>query len=150
MARVIFGGFKTLALAACFAGAVGAGCGGAKGPPPDEDGRRDMAKPMPMNKVFTDSITYRGNDKNDWKLINVEESGLLYVTVRFDKIDAACRVHLADKYGAKIAREDNAGQPRIEMVREVNPGRFFIWLEAVDGSCSSQYSLEARLDPTIR
>ncbi|MFN3200533.1 MAG: hypothetical protein ACE366_19195 [Bradymonadia bacterium] len=142
--------WSTLGAVVLMLALVGAGCGGAKGPPPDDDSRRDLAKPMPMNKVFTDSLTFSGKDKNDWKLINVEEPGLLYVTVRFDEINAACRVHLADKYGAKIAREDNAGQPRIEMVREVNPGRFFIWLEAVDNSCSSQYSIEARLDPSIR
>lgn len=113
----------------------------------DDDFERHLAKPIPLNKVFTDSLTHLGEDHADWKVVHTDRPGLLMVTVRFDEVQTECEVYLADKYGAKMAREVHAGQPHIELVRRVEPGRFFVWINAPSNKCASSYSLEARLDP---
>ena len=123
------------------------GCGGGNDAKEDDDFERHLAKPLPLNKVFTDSLTFLGADRSDWKIIHLDKPGLLTVTVHFDEVQTECEAYLADKYGAKMAREVHAGQPYLELVRRVEPGRFFIWINAPSDKCSSQYSLEARLDP---
>ena len=124
------------------------GCGGVTAEVnADPDFQRHRAKPLPLNKVFTDSLTYGGEDRSDWKIFNVEEPGLLTVTIHFDKIDGSCEVYLRDKYGADMGREVQSNNPYIELVRRVEPGRFFVWLSSPDERCASQYSIEARVDP---
>ena len=120
-------------------------CGG--GPPEDPDFQRHLAKPMPADKVYTDSVTYSGEDLSDWKVVHIDKPGLLAIKVVFDELAGTCEVYLRDKYGAHVAREVQSNNPYIELVRRVEPGRFFIWVNAPDEGCESQYSLEARLDP---
>lgn len=122
------------------------GCGGADDKDSDPDDRRDKAKPLPLNKVFTDSIANNG-DRSDWKIFFVEAPGLLKVTIHFDKADAGCEVFLKDKYGAEVAKEVQSANPYIELVRRVEPARFFVHVSAPRETCSSQYSVEARVDP---
>lgn len=122
-------------------------CGGGPEPNADPDFQRHLAKPLPLNKVFTDSLT-KQVDTSDWKIFNIDKQGLLTVTIHFDKIDGSCEVYLRDKYGADMGREVQSNNPYIELVRRVEePGRFFVWLNSPDDKCSSQYSIEARLDP---
>lgn len=113
----------------------------------DEDDRRDKAKPLPLNKVFTDSLTFKGDDFADWKIFYVEQPGLLSVTVHFDRADAGCEVYLKDKYGAEMAKEVQSANPYIKLVRRVEPARFFVNLVAPSARCGSQYSIEAKIDP---
>jgi hypothetical protein len=113
----------------------------------DEDDRRDKAKPLPLNKVFTDSLTFKGDDQEDWKIFYVEQPGLLKVTVHFDTADVGCEVYLKDKYGAEKAKEVQSANPYIELVRRVEPARFFVNLVAPNARCNSQYSIEAKIDP---
>jgi hypothetical protein len=125
-----------------------AACGG--GPDAgDPDFQRHLAKPLPLNKVYTDSITFTGEDRADWKIFHVDQPGLLSVKVVFDNAGAArsCEIYLKDKYGAHVAREVQSNNPYTELVRRVEPGRFFVWVNAPDAKCASQYSMEARLDP---
>lgn len=122
-------------------------CGGGPEVAADPDFQRHMAKPLPLNKVFTDSLTYGADDRSDWKIFNIDKQGLLTVTIHFDKIDGSCEVYLRDKYGADMGREVQSNNPYLEIVRRVEePGRFFVWLNSPDAKCSSQYSIEARLD----
>ncbi|MCA9546975.1 MAG: hypothetical protein KC613_21380 [Myxococcales bacterium] len=123
------------------------GCGGSDTKQGDPDFERHLAQPLPLNKVFTDSLTPEGDDKADWKVFFVENQGLLTVTVHFDKLDSNCEVYLRDKYGAHMAKEVQSNNPYIELVRRVEPGRFFVWLNAPTPKCSSQYSIEARVEP---
>lgn len=135
-------------LAGALLGALFAtGCGSVDSRAEDADDRRDKAKPLPLNKVFTDSLSYKGEDFSDWKIFYVEEPGLLKVTVHFDKADAGCVVYLKDKYGAEMAKEVQSANPYIELVRRVEPARFFVNLVALDSKCASQYSIEAKIDP---
>lgn len=130
----------------CMAAALTA-CGGA-GPVPDDDFQRHLARQMPLNRVFTDSITFSGEDRADWKVFNVEQAGLLRLTVRFDDPDGTCEISMRDKYGSRIAREVQLNSQRMELVRRVDaPGRFFAAIEAPNEGCSSEYAVEARLDP---
>lgn len=122
-------------------------CGSVDTKKEDEDDRRDKAKPLPLNKVFTDSLTYQGEDFSDWKIFYVEQPGLLKVTVHFDKADVGCEVYLKDKYGAEKAKEVQSANPYIELVRRVEPARYFVNLVAADSKCASQYSIEAKIDP---
>ena len=62
------------------------GCGGADDKDSDPDDRRDKAKPLPLNKVFTDSIANNG-DRSDWKIFFVEAPGLLKVTIRLKDVE---------------------------------------------------------------
>lgn len=137
MRRLLLGGVLALA----------AGCGGGPDENPDPDFQRHLAKPLPLNKVFTDSVTWEGEDRSDWKIFFVEQPGLLSVKVVFDKVAGSCEVYLRDKYGAHVAREVQSNNPYIELVRRVEPGRFFVWLNAPTPKCSSQYSIEARVEP---
>jgi hypothetical protein len=121
-------------------------CGGGSKVLGDPDFQRHMAKPMELNKVFTDSLTPEGDDKSDWKIFYVQEPGLLTVKVHFDAQDTTCEVYLRDKYGAHMAREQQSNNPYIELVRRVEPGRYFVWLNAPDLKCSSQYAIEARVE----
>ncbi len=123
-----------------------AGCGGGPDTNADPDYRRHLAKPLPLNKVFTDSITAKGEDRDDWKIFNVDAPGFLTVTVHFDEQGGDCEASLADKYGAKVAREVQSANPYVKLERRVDAGRYFIWVHAND-KCSTQYSVEARLDP---
>lgn len=102
---------------------------------------------MPLNKVFSDSLTWEGEDRADWKIFYVEVPGLLYVTVAFDRPDGSCEVVLRDRFGAHMAREVQSNHPKIELARRVTPGRFFVWVNAPNEYCASQYSIEARVDP---
>lgn len=121
-------------------------CGGGPETNVDPDFRRHLAKPLPLNKVFTDSLTVDGKDLDDWKIFNVDQPGFLTVTVHFDQPGGECEAHLADKYGAKIAREVQSANPYVKLERRVDPGRYFVWIHAGKG-CATQYSVEARLDP---
>jgi hypothetical protein len=56
------------ALPALLAAALCA-CGGDE-KPEDDDFERHLAKPLPMNKVFTDSLSANGGDLSDWKIFN--------------------------------------------------------------------------------
>ncbi len=123
-----------------------AACSGSPDPK-DDDFQRHLSKPIPLNKVHTDSVTFDGDDQSDWKIFHVDEPGLLMVTVHFDDAGGSCEAYLRDKYGAHVAREVQSNNPYIELTRRVEPGRFFIWIHAPDESCSTRYSLEARLDP---
>lgn len=122
---------------------LGAACGG--GPEPDPDFERHLAKPMALNKIFTDSLTHP-TDKSDWKVLFLESSGLLTVTVHFDRIDGGCEVYLKDKYGAHIAKEVQSNNPYLELVRRIEPGRFFVWINSPGEKCDTEYSIEARLE----
>lgn len=125
-----------------------AACGGGPDELADPDFQRHLAKPLPLNKVYTDSLTFEeGADVSDWKIFHVDQQGLLTVTVHFDKVNGSCEVYLRDKYGAHMAREIQSNNPYIELTRRVEPGRFFVWLNSPDKNCSSQYSIEARIDP---
>ncbi len=136
--------FDILGLALTLGG-MATGCGG--GPAADEDFQRHLARQMPMNKVFTDSLSWVGEDRSDWKVFNVQQPGLLRVTIRFDKPDGSCEVYLRDKYGSHMAREVQSNSPRMELVRRVEPGRFFAWINSPNEQCSSEYAIEARVDP---
>ncbi len=127
--------------------AYASACGGSDEKPEDDDFERHVAKPLPMNKVHTDSLSFRGGDLSDWKIFNVDVPGLVTVTIAFDRPDADCEAHLADKYGAKISREVQSANPKIVLTRRVDPGRFFVWVHAPKQSCTTQYSIEARLEP---
>ncbi len=132
-------------LAVCLAASLAA-CGG--GPETgDPDDRRDKARPMALNKVFTDSLTFKGGDTEDWKIFHVDQPGLLTVRVHFDDANGNCEAFLRDKYGAHMAKEVQSNNPYLDLVRRVEPARFFVWLHAPDKGCASRYSLEARLDP---
>ncbi len=120
------------------------GCGGAESDE-DPDDRRDKAKPLPLNKVFTDSIS-SSDDRSDWKIFFVETPGLLTVTIHFDRADVGCEVFMKDKYGAEMAKEVQSANPYIELVRRVEPARFFVHVAAPRETCSTQYSIEARVD----
>ncbi len=122
------------------------GCGGDEAPQ-DEDFERHLAKPLPLNKVFTDALSPLGGDKSDWKIFNTTEPGLVTVSIHFDKPDGDCEAQLADKYGAKIEREVQSANPYVRLTRKVEPGRFFVWIYAPKDTCSTQYSIEARLEP---
>lgn len=137
---------RTIALLALSALGTAACGGGPDAANQDPDFRRHVAKPLPLNKVFTDSITHKGGDIDDWKIFHVDKPGFLTVTVHFDQPGGECEVHLADKYGAKIAREIQSANPYVRLERRVVPGRFFVWVHAPKG-CATQYSVEARLDP---
>lgn len=135
----------TLLLAVC---AALVGCGGVDAKVEDVDDRRDKAKPLPLNKVFTDSLTFSGEDRHDWKIFYIEEPGLLTVKVHFDKSDRGCVVYLKDKYGAELAKEIQSANPYVELVRRRDEAsRLFVHLEADQSKCASQYSIEARLNP---
>lgn len=121
-------------------------CGG-DDKPEDDDFERHIAKPLPMNKVFTDSLSHNGADYSDWKIFNADQPGIITVTIHFDKPDADCEAYLADKYGAKIERETQSASPYIRLTRRIEPGRFFVWVHAPKASCTTQYSIEARLEP---
>jgi hypothetical protein len=127
--------------------AYASACGGSDEKPEDDDFERHVAKPLPMNKVHTDSLSFRGGDTSDWKIFNVDVPGLITVTIAFDRPDADCEAYLADKYGAKVAREVQSANPKIVLTRRVDPGRFFVWVNAPKQSCTTQYSIEARLEP---
>jgi hypothetical protein len=127
--------------------AYASACGGSDEKPEDDDFERHVAKPLPMNKVHTDSLSFRGGDMSDWKIFNVDVPGLVTVTIAFDRPDADCEAYLADKYGAKVAREVQSANPKIVLTRRVDPGRFFVWVHAPKQSCTTQYSIEARLEP---
>jgi hypothetical protein len=135
--------FATLCALLAYASA----CGGSDEKPEDDDFERHVAKPLPMNKVHTDSLSFRGGDMSDWKIFNVDVPGLVTVTIAFDRPDADCEAYLADKYGAKVAREVQSANPKIVLTRRVDPGRFFVWVHAPKQSCTTQYSIEARLEP---
>ena len=113
----------------------------------DEDFQRHLSKPITMNRVHTDSVTFDGEDDSDWKIFNVDTPGLLEVTVVFNTPDGTCEAYLRDKYGAHVAREVQSNNPYIKLTRRVEPGRFFIWIYAPDEGCNTTYSVEARLDP---
>ncbi len=113
----------------------------------DQDFQRHLAKPMPLNKVYTDSVAFELDDKSDWKIFHVDQPGLLTVRIVFDTPNGTCEAYLRDKYGAHVAREVQSNNPYLDLVRRVEPGRFFIWIHAPDEKCSTKYSLEARLDP---
>ena len=143
MSRLPVFRFATLCALLAYASA----CGGADEKPEDDDFERHVAKPLPMNKVHTDSLSFRGGDMSDWKIFNVDVPGLVTVTIAFDRPDADCEAYLADKYGAKVAREVQSANPKIVLTRRVDPGRFFVWVHAPKQSCTTQYSIEARLEP---
>lgn len=122
-------------------------CGGAEEKPSDPDEHRHQAKPLPLNKVMTDSLTW-DVDKSDWKIFFVETGGLVYVTVHFDKPGGKCEVYLRDRYGAQMAREVQSNNPYVELVRRVPEAtRVFVWVNSNGENCSTQYSLEARVEP---
>ncbi|MCB9526918.1 MAG: hypothetical protein H6703_01100 [Myxococcales bacterium] len=122
-------------------------CGGAEEKLRDPDEHRHQAKPLPLNKVMTDSLTW-DVDKSDWKIFHVETGGLVYVTVHFDKPGGKCEVYLRDRYGAQMAREVQSNNPYVELVRRVpEPTRIFVWVNSTGENCSTQYSLEARIEP---
>ncbi len=148
MARraAIFGKTRTLLALSVLAVSLSACGGGPDEKKGDPDFERHLAQPLPLNKVFTDSLTPEAEDKADWKVFFVERAGLLSVTVHFDRLDANCEVFLRDKYGAHMAKEVQSNNPYIELVRRVEPGRYFVWLNAPDLKCSSQYSIEARVE----
>lgn len=125
--------------------AFGVGCGG-KDALVDPDFQRHLAKPLELNKVFTDSLTPAGGDKSDWKVLFLEGTGLLTVTVHFDKLDSNCEVFLRDKYGAHVAKEVQSNNPYLQLVRRIEPGRYFVWVNAPSEKCNSQYSIEAKVD----
>ncbi len=123
-------------------------CGAADEKSEDPDGRRDRAKPIAMNKVLSDSLTW-DVDVSDWKLIYVKEPGLIFVKVHFDRPNGKCEVYLRDKYGAQMAREVQSNNPYIELVRKVeDPGRVFVWLHSPTSKCDTGYALEARIEPS--
>ncbi len=113
----------------------------------DKDNRRDKSKLISLNKIYSDSVTWEGEDFSDWKIFHVDKAGLLFVTVAFDTPDGACEVILRDKYGAHMAREVQSNNPKIVLTRRVEPGRFFVWVHAPGEYCSSGYSVQARIDP---
>jgi hypothetical protein len=113
----------------------------------DDDFQRHLSKPITMNRVHTDSVTFDGDDESDWKIFNVDQPGLLTVTVVFNTPNGTCEAYLRDKYGAHVAREVQSNNPYIELTRRVEPGRFFIWVYAPDEGCSTTYSVESKLDP---
>ncbi len=124
-----------------------AACGGAEEKLADPDEHRHQAKPLPLNKVMTDSLTW-DVDTSDWKIFHVEQGGLVYVTVHFDKAGGKCEVYLRDKYGAQLAREVQSNNPYVELVRRIPEAtRIFVWVNSPGEKCSTQYSLEARIEP---
>jgi len=124
-----------------------AGCGGAPEIPSDPDQQRHQAKPLPLNKVITDSLTW-DVDKSDWKIFFVEEQGLVTVTTHFDKPGGKCELYLRDKYGAQMAREVQSNNPYVQLVRRViEPTRLFVWVNSPGESCSTMYSIEAKIEP---
>ena len=72
---------------------------------------------------------------------------LLWCAVVYHYVVRREESHLRDKYGAHMAREVQSNSPRMELVRRVEPGRFFAWIHAPDQQCSSEYAIEARVDP---
>lgn len=124
-----------------------AACGSVEEKIEDPDAHRHQAKPLPMNKVITDSLTW-DVDKSDWKIFFVKQSGLVFVTVHFDKPGGKCEVYLRDKYGAQMAREVQSNNPYVELARRVkDETRLFVWVNSPGEKCSTQYSLEARIEP---
>ncbi len=123
------------------------GACGAEEKSEDPDGRRDRAKPIALNKVLSDSLTW-DVDVSDWKLIYVQEPGLVYVKVHFDRGNGKCEVYLRDKYGAQMAREVQSNNPYVELVRKMDEaGRVFVWLHSPSAKCDTGYALEARIEP---
>lgn len=124
-----------------------AGCGGAPEIPADPDAHRHQAKPLPLNKVITDSLTW-DVDKSDWKIFFVEAQGLVTVTTHFDTPGGKCEMYLRDKYGAQMAREVQSNNPYVQLVRRVKePTRLFVWVNSTGENCSTMYSIEARIEP---
>ena len=123
------------------------GCGSAPEVIADPDARRHEAKPLPLNKVITDSLTW-DVDKSDWKIFFVEQQGLVTVTTHFDTPGGRCELYLRDKYGAQMAREVQSNNPYVQLVRRVlEPTRLFVWVNSPGESCSTMYSIEARIEP---
>lgn len=138
MRRTLLMGLIGLALAAC---------GGAEKKLEDPDGHRHQAKPLPLNKVITDSLTW-DVDKSDWKIFFVEQQGLVTVTTHFDTPGGNCELYLRDKYGAQMAREVQSNNQYVQLVRRVvEPTRLFVWVNSSGKKCSTMYSIEAKIDP---
>lgn len=124
-----------------------AACGGADKAPADPDGHRHEAKPLSLNKVMTDSLTW-DVDKSDWKIFFVEQQGLVTVTTHFDTPGGNCELYLRDKYGAQMAREVQSNNQYVQLVRRVvEPTRLFVWVNSPGPKCSTMYSIEAKIDP---
>ena len=122
-------------------------CGGAEKKLEDPDGHRHQAKPLPLNKVITDSLTW-DVDRSDWKIFFVEVQGLVTVTTHFDTPGGNCELYLRDKYGAQMAREVQSNNQYVQLVRRVvEPTRLFVWVNSSSKKCSTMYSIEAKVDP---
>ncbi len=138
---------RRMLLAAGLAALTLPACGGAQKAMEDPDAHRHQAKPLPLNKVIVDSLTW-DVDKSDWKIFFVEQQGLVTVTTHFDTPGGNCEMYLRDKYGAQMAREVQSNNQYVKLVRRiVEPTRLFVWVNSSSEKCSTGYAIEARIDP---
>jgi len=119
---------------------------------PDEksggDEERHKAKPLKVGESQSDSVDYKGGDRTDWKVIELEDAGILTIEVAMDNPKANVSVFLFDRYGkqiAKVVHTKDDQNPLIRLIADVSAGRYFIRIQAVHESDKTGYSISAKL-----
>ena len=119
---------------------------------PDEksggDEERHKAKPLKVGESQSDSVDYKGGDRTDWKVIELEDTGILTIEVALDNPKTNVSVFLFDKYGkqvAKVVHTKDDENPLIRLIADAVPGRYFVRIQAEHESDKTGYSINAKL-----
>lgn len=119
---------------------------------PDEksggDEERHKAKQLKIGESQADSVSYKDGDRTDWRVLETPDAGFLTVTVRLDNPKNEIVVALFDRYGKPVtkmvhSRKDES--PIINLTTEVEPGRYFIMVQAAHSEDRTGYAIQATL-----
>ena len=121
------------------------------GPKPDAnsggDAERYQAKKIELGQTVGDTVDYSGGDRTDWKVLYIEDIGILKILVLVDNEDAGLVVELYNKYGKKLAKVVHApdGGPSVTLLQEVTPGKYFIKIYARKKGDKTGYTLMTQM-----
>ena len=117
------------------------------GPKPDAnsggDAERYQAKKIDLGQPVADEVDYNGGDRTDWKVLFVEDPGVLKIEVVVDNENAGLVVELYDKYGRRLGRAVHVKDvgPKVDLLQEVTPGKYFIKVYAKSKGDKTGYTL---------
>jgi hypothetical protein len=125
-----------------------AGCGVRPDEKSGGDEERHKAKPLKVGESQSDSVDYKGGDRTDWKVIELEDAGILTIEVVLDNPKTNVSVVLFDRFGrqvSKVVHTKEDENPLIRLIADCGAGRHFVRIQAGHESDKTGYTINAKV-----
>jgi hypothetical protein len=112
-----------------------------------EDGTRNVAQKMELEKWIPDSVSYDEGDRSDWRMFSIDTDSRVLVEAKVANTDANVLFEIRGLFGKVINKVNSYQRAEVLSFEQKLPkGQYFIGMIAKDDGDNSEYTLRVSIE----